>query len=301
MIDLNKIFITNSSIENPIDIVYTFVDPKDQKWQNKYYQYNQSIKKRRFDFGIEQILFSLNTIEKYASWINKIYIVSDNQKFNICSNFLNDRIVWIDHKDIIPQEFLPTFNSMVIESFLWRINNLSKYFLYINDDSFIGRPVFYHDFIDSISNKPIQFFKECQYHTDPWMMNIKNTNSLFKTFFPFDKDICPQHAPHFIDKDLLEETYDIFHKSLLKMYVNDKIRSYNEYSHNLLFLYAIYAIYKEKAINKKASFFSIKKITQNLMNEIKNHNRYKFYCFYYAPLTVQENNLYKDLQKIILT
>ena len=38
------------------------------------------------------------------------------------------------HKDIIPKEFLPTFNSCTIELFLHKIPDLSEHFIYVNDD-----------------------------------------------------------------------------------------------------------------------------------------------------------------------
>jgi hypothetical protein len=40
----------------------------------------------------------------------------------------------IDHRDIIPGEYLPTFNVVTIESFLHRIEGLSEIYLYNNDD-----------------------------------------------------------------------------------------------------------------------------------------------------------------------
>ncbi|MBR4756443.1 MAG: hypothetical protein IK076_05825, partial [Bacteroidales bacterium] len=40
------------------------------------------------------------------------------------------------HSDIIPSEYLPTFNSCVIEMFLHRIPGLDERFVYFNDDIF---------------------------------------------------------------------------------------------------------------------------------------------------------------------
>ena len=43
----------------------------------------------------------------------------------------------VNHSDIIPKEFLPTYNSNVIDSYLYRIPGLSDIFLYFNDDVFL--------------------------------------------------------------------------------------------------------------------------------------------------------------------
>lgn len=38
------------------------------------------------------------------------------------------------HKDIIPEDLLPTFNSTTIEMYLHKIDGLSEHFIYSNDD-----------------------------------------------------------------------------------------------------------------------------------------------------------------------
>lgn len=38
------------------------------------------------------------------------------------------------HKDIIPEDLLPTFNSTTIEMYLYRIPGLAEHFIYSNDD-----------------------------------------------------------------------------------------------------------------------------------------------------------------------
>lgn len=44
----------------------------------------------------------------------------------------------INHKDYIPEKYLPTFNSNVIELNLDRIEGLSEYFVNFNDDFFLN-------------------------------------------------------------------------------------------------------------------------------------------------------------------
>ncbi len=50
------------------------------------------------------------------------------------------RINLVDHRDILPAEALPTFNSHAIETSLHRIEGLAEHFVYFNDDVFLGRP-----------------------------------------------------------------------------------------------------------------------------------------------------------------
>jgi len=47
----------------------------------------------------------------------------------------------VDHREILPAEVLPTFNSHAIETALHRVPDLAEHFVYLNDDVFLGRPV----------------------------------------------------------------------------------------------------------------------------------------------------------------
>lgn len=88
--------------------------------------------------------------------MRKIYIITDNQTPEWIDLYSNVTI--IDHRDIIPKEYLPTFNSHVIEAYLHKIKDLSEYFLYFNDDVFVSREIpkshfFKSNGISSIYNK----------------------------------------------------------------------------------------------------------------------------------------------------
>ena len=58
----------------------------------------------------------------------------------------SDRLKVVTHRDIIPEEFLPTFNSTTIEMFLHRIPGLDERFIYFNDDMFPVSPCREEDF-----------------------------------------------------------------------------------------------------------------------------------------------------------
>ena len=47
---------------------------------------------------------------------------------------------------IVPKKYLPTYNSNVVESWVWRLKGLSDLFVYMNDDMYIGKPVTPSDF-----------------------------------------------------------------------------------------------------------------------------------------------------------
>jgi hypothetical protein len=132
-----------------LDLVYSWVNNQDPKWIKKYYKYNKNIdKKRHNNYG--EIYFSLETVRKFAPFFRKIYILTDNQKLDhskIHKDILQ-KLIYVDHKDIIDPKFLPCFNSSVFEFYLHKIPGLSENFIYTNDDTFIGKPITKNIFFD---------------------------------------------------------------------------------------------------------------------------------------------------------
>ena len=80
-------------------------------------------------FGIldfNQLKYSLRSIEMFAPWIRKIFIVTNGQIPNWL-NLENQRVDVIPHSEIFTrQSDLPTFSSRAIESHLHRIPGLRK-------------------------------------------------------------------------------------------------------------------------------------------------------------------------------
>ena len=139
-----------------IDIVIAWVDGDDPVHVEKRNAFrNQSgdahseavVKTRFVNRG--EIYYCIASVLKYASFINKIWIISDNQrpakldafaKAGLCSP---DFIEVVDHKTVFRglEEYLPTFNSLSIEAVAWRIPDLAEHFVYMNDDFFINREI----------------------------------------------------------------------------------------------------------------------------------------------------------------
>lgn len=134
----------------PIDFVVSWVDGSDEKWLAKYDKYSKQDvldeRKARFrDFNIFKYWF--RAVEKLAPWVNHVYLVTDDQT----PSWLNtdyEKLTVIDHTEIIPNEFLPIFNSNAIDLNINRIPDLSEHFVYFNDDMFLNKPVKPTDFFN---------------------------------------------------------------------------------------------------------------------------------------------------------
>ncbi len=142
------------------DIVYTYVNGDDPTHiQSKQQAMHisapepESSHNCRFQSSCE-IVFSLFSIFRFTSSqeLHRIYIViSDNEFQEIYldepswirqdsgfQEFIQTKVQYIRHSQIIPMEFLPTFNSHVIELYLSEIPELLETFVYFNDDCFLG-------------------------------------------------------------------------------------------------------------------------------------------------------------------
>lgn len=129
-----------------IDFVVTWVDMNDPEWKKEFSKYSRKqenekngVADARFrDYGFLKYWF--RGIEKFAPWVRKIHFVTCGQKPEWL-DVSNPRLNPVDHKDIIPAQFLPTYNSVVIERYLHLIPGLADHFVYFNDDVYIIRPV----------------------------------------------------------------------------------------------------------------------------------------------------------------
>ena len=191
-----------------VDLVYLWVDGNDPKWQAKRNAFigktNESTPndcKGRYANN-DELKYSLRSIEMYAPWIRKIFIVTDEQTPEWL-NIDNPKIKIVDHKDIMPTECLPCYNSCIIEHYIYRIEGLSEHFLLANDDMFLNKETTYSDFFNAndfpiirLNRKP---FRKIRWY---WRENIRKNplKNYSKTIANVSK--------------LIEEKYGIYYSGL---------------------------------------------------------------------------------------
>lgn len=130
-----------------IDFVVLWVDGNDPNWKKEKSVYTGtscSDDNVRFrDLGIFHYWF--RAVEKYAPWVNNVFLVTCDQ-VPVWLQTEHPKLRLVSHKEYIPEEYLPTFNSHTIELNLHRIKDLSEHFVYFNDDMFLNAPVSPEDF-----------------------------------------------------------------------------------------------------------------------------------------------------------
>lgn len=131
-----------------IDFVIMWVDGNDLKWRkekNKFLAKDDAVNNEVRFRDWELLKYWFRGIEKYTPWVNKVYFVTWGH-IPDWLNIENDKLVIVNHKDFIPNKYLPTFNSHTIELNLHRIKELSEHFVLFNDDTFVTNYMSEEDF-----------------------------------------------------------------------------------------------------------------------------------------------------------
>lgn len=170
-----------------IDFVITWVDRNDPDWEKDFRKYSSSmvtekngVSEARFrDYGLMRYWF--RGVEKFAPWVRRIHFVTNGGTPEWLDT-TNPRINVVRHSDIIPSQFLPTFNSVVIERYMHRIPGLADRFVYFNDDFYIIRPISTERFFLNGLPRDIAIF---QYNPSwsQWYVRIKNNIRIINRHF----------------------------------------------------------------------------------------------------------------------
>jgi hypothetical protein len=138
-----------------IDAVYTWVNGADRKFEESRRRFvmkhsnamaSDATGMHRFRDN-EELRYSLRSLETYAPWIRRVYIITNGQ-VPWWLDADNKRVRIVTHDKLFSDsEDLPSFNSNAIELQIHKIPGLSDRFIYFNDDCFFGRPVSPSDFI----------------------------------------------------------------------------------------------------------------------------------------------------------
>ena len=236
-------------MEKPIHIVITYVDGNDPEWQAAHTQYvGESVTAKRFrDWGT--LPFLLRAIEQHMPFVSDVWLVvsSDSQ---VPAWVDHSQLHIVRHSDIIPAEYLPTFNSATIEMFLYRIPGLSERFLYFNDDCFPMKPCKETDFF--------QGDKVVVGHTRQWItagnnyrLRVRNSSNLARRALGLRETksyVRPQHTciPMLTSQceALMAKMGDEIGKKITR---TRSSHNYNQY------IFSDYLYYQHRTINRKLS------------------------------------------------
>lgn len=118
-----------------MDAVITYVNGLDPVWQGDYRsRVGESMNGKHFR-DWDTLKYLLRGIEVHLPFIRNVYLVVYGET-QVPQWADREHLKIVFHRDIIPERFLPVFNSAAIEMFLHRIPGLDEEFIYLNDDFF---------------------------------------------------------------------------------------------------------------------------------------------------------------------
>ncbi len=182
--------------DDKIDFVVLWVDGSDKDWikqKNEFSHILGDVSENRFR-DCENLQYLFRGIEKYASWVNKIFFITWGH-VPAWLNTSNPKIRVVKHEEFIPKEYLPTFNSNVIELNLHRIKDLSEKFVLFNDDIFI------------LDNIPRQFFFRKNMPADTYVEYTQLASFYNDTYFFMKANILAIVNKHFKKREVIKNNF----------------------------------------------------------------------------------------------
>lgn len=277
-----------------MDIVITYVDGLDPIWQKDYERHTkQPVLEKRFrDWGTLRYL--LRGIEQNMPFIRKVHLVVSH-KSQVPEWINRNEVHVVLHSDIIPEQYLPTFNSTTIEMFLHQIAGLDEEFLYFNDDMFPLRECKPTDFFRNgkgvlrMSKHWLAFgmFKQICRNSDRLARRALNMSSSLQF-------LRPQHICSPMLKSLCEELYNKVKPEILA----SLSRTRNE--HNLSqYLFLDYMYLKGEIINERLSkkHFSLGMVSAEKLHKFIVRPTHLLTCINDVRLSEKR---YKGLRAILL-
>ena len=217
----------------PIDIVYLWVDGKDKEFcaiKDSYLKkktkdtekYIDDVRSQIFQDNNE-LMYSLRSVEKYAPWINHIYIVTGFGQIPSWLNTKHKKITVVPQESILPQDTEHIFNSGAVEMCLANIPGLSEHFLLSNDDMFFNKPVKPEYFFDK--NGRAKF--RCIYRKNGRVP--RDSKSVYLTLLinsaraiekDFNVDLYGFKSSHGIDPYIKSSVIECCEHPILSQYIN---------------------------------------------------------------------------------
>ena len=278
-----------------MDIVITYVNGLDPVWQADYEKYtNQPVLEKRFrDWGTLRYLF--RGIAENMPFIRKVHLVVSHES-QVPEWVNREEVHIVLHKDIIPAEFLPVFNSNPIEMHLHRIKDLDEEFLYFNDDVFPMLECKKGDFF-----RDGKCFLGMSHHLFAWDMFKKicrNSDRMARRALN-KKQSCvflrPQHTCTPMFKSECMEVYSKMPAEIAKTTAS-RIRDEKNLTQ---YLFLDYMYLKGRLINKRMSkkHFSLGLVSGKLLHKFITKPSHKFVCINDVKLSDER---YTELRKTLL-
>lgn len=241
-------------------MVYTWVDgslPGYLEERQKYTDKPIDMNPERYRDTFQNLRYSLRSVHDYLPWVNVIYIVTNRPQIPAWLNIEHPQIKIIHLDEFMPDDYLPTFCSNAIESFLHLIPGLAEHFIYMCDDFFFLNQTDLSHFWDG---KRYAILGTLIGENLKWRV-YSGKNTIIGTGFV-------EHGPHFAKKS--------FWKAMTEMHPAEmeatRQRKFRHPENLVTFkLYRSYMLTHQRAISRPVRFWEYNRFSvfHKLHNDIK--------------------------------
>lgn len=281
----------------PIDIVVPWVNPDDENWKKdfNFWKEKETGNKEPCRYRDWKLLrFVFRSIEDNCPWCRYVFLIlSSPSQIPDWLNVNNPKLKIVYHKDYIPSDFLPTFNSNVIELFYPNIKELSDNFILINDDMFFwnkkDESFFFEN--DTPVMKPAYVYYGSNKHQ--WEITCQNSLNLSNEVLG-KKSVSlgfPGHIPVSYNKMLCSFVLYKIKNKMSKIFKHSKFRQNNNIMH---FLYCDIHLFTKRFICNNEYRGQIVGL---LGKDFTFNDKSPLMCFNEGELTTEKNMI--DLLKIL--
>jgi hypothetical protein len=215
--------------DDPIDVVYLWVDGGDPHFQKllRTYQQREYPHLDSHSWGAHRyrdngtLRFSLRSLEANAPWVRHVHLVTNGQVPSWLSLHC-PKLSLVRHEDLFPDRaHLPTFNNHAITMHLSRIPNLARWFLCLDDDLFLGSSVLPRHFRNARGGPAVfannwglpEILPDAPVHDRAYA----HTQGLFDQRFGRRVDRRRlAHTPLLYDQEILNEVYRIWQDEVMQ-------------------------------------------------------------------------------------
>lgn len=231
-----------------MDAVITYVNGHDPLWLEDYRQYvDSSVNAKRFrDWGTLKYL--LRGIETHMPFIRNVYLVVARES-QVPEWVDRSRLHIVLHSDIIPAEYLPTFNCNTIELFLHKIPGIDEEFLNFNDDIFPVSDCTPGDFFEN--GAPVVYHTRCLLALNLYKKMTRNTDRKARKIAGAGKSLFfvrPQHTVSSMLRSVGDEVFGAMEPEILS-----SLSRCREEKNLLQYLFSDYLFYCGKTVRRKIS------------------------------------------------
>lgn len=305
-----------------IDVVFTWVDGNDPEHKKKIAPYITPRDQASDDVAgptryrsVGEIFYSVASVIRFAPFVRKIFIVTDNQNPNlddfIAKNFPDNQIPIeiVDHKVIFRgyEEYLPVFNSRAVETCIYRIPGLSENYVYFNDDFFLIRPIQPSDWY--VNDKVVAYGSWRSLMLDKllWLIKpMKNgrkpvgfKDGMIKAALKYGKKwryFHLDHLPHPLKKSVIADYFEKNPQHFLSN-ISHKFRSGKQFNTNEIYYLSMFDA--GKAVLKPSSEHLLymkpvkrgKNYLKRKLGYYENYKDLKFGCIGSLDLAVEQDRI----------